>query len=55
MQDALYRKGKEIRGKVLGEGREAEIARTEDAFSMPLREFRRATCGASYGRARACR
>ena len=39
MQDALYRKGKKIRGKVLGEGREAEIARTEDAFSMPLREF----------------
>ena len=39
MQDALYRKGKRIRRKVLGEGREAEIARTEDDFSMPLREF----------------
>src|ERR1700704_6503402 len=39
MQDALYRKGKKIRAKVLGEGREAEIARTEDDFSMPLREF----------------
>jgi len=39
MQDALYRKGKKIRARVLGEGREAEIARTEDAFSMPLREF----------------
>jgi hypothetical protein len=26
MQDALYRKGKKIRAKVLGEGREAEIA-----------------------------
>ena len=39
MQDALYRKGKKIRAKVLGEGRESEIARTEDSFSMPLREF----------------
>ena len=27
MQDALYRKGKKIRRKVLGEGREAEIDR----------------------------
>lgn len=39
MQDALYRKGMKIRRKVLGAGREAEIARDEDAFSMPLREF----------------
>ena len=39
MQDALYRKGKKMRRKVLGEGREAEISRTEDDFSMPLREF----------------
>ena len=39
MQDALYRKGKKIRRKVLGAGREAEIARDEDDFSMPLREF----------------
>ena len=39
MRDALYRKGMKIRRKVLGAGREAEIARDEDAFSMPLREF----------------
>ena len=39
MQDALYRKGKKIRAKVLGTGREKEIARDEDDFSMPLREF----------------
>ena len=39
MQDALYRKGKKTRAKVLGEGREKEIASTEDSFSLPLREF----------------
>jgi 4-carboxymuconolactone decarboxylase len=39
MQDALYRKGKKMRAKVLGAGREKEIAGSEDDFSMPLREF----------------
>lgn len=39
MKDALYRKGMKTRRRVLGEGREREIARTEDDFSMPLRVF----------------
>ena len=39
MKDALYRKGMKTRRQVLGAGREAEIAQTEDDFSMPLREF----------------
>jgi 4-carboxymuconolactone decarboxylase len=39
MKDALYRKGMKTRRKVLGAGRESEIAREEDDFSMPLREF----------------
>jgi alkylhydroperoxidase/carboxymuconolactone decarboxylase family protein YurZ len=39
MKDALYRKGMKTRREVLGEGREAAIAREEDDFSMPLREF----------------
>ena len=34
-----YEEGKKIRAKVLGAGREKEIAQTEDDFSMPLREF----------------
>ena len=39
MKDALYRKGVKTRRKVLGVGREAEIEKSEDDFSMPLREF----------------
>ena len=39
MKDALYRKGMKTRREVLGAGREAAIAREEDDFSMPLREF----------------
>ena len=39
MKDALYRKGMKTRRQVLGAGREAEIATSEDDFSMPLREF----------------
>ena len=39
MKDALYRKGVKTRRAVLGEGREREIANTEDDFSLPLREF----------------
>ena len=39
MKDALYRKGVKTRRQVLGEGRERDIANTEDDFSMPLREF----------------
>src|SRR5688572_33503805 len=39
MKDALYRKGVRTRREILGEGRERAIAREEDDFSMPLREF----------------
>ena len=39
MKDALYRKGMKTRREVLGAGREAEIEKSEDDFSMPLREF----------------
>ena len=39
MKDALYRKGVKTRREVLGVGREAEIEKSEDDFSMPLREF----------------
>jgi len=39
MKDALYRKGMKTRRKVLGPERESAIAREEDDFSMPLREF----------------
>jgi len=38
-KDALYRKGLKTRREVLGPVRESEIARDEDAFSMPLRVF----------------
>ena len=39
MKDALYRKGMKTRREILGQGREEAIAREEDDFSMPLREF----------------
>ena len=39
MKDALYRKGMKTRREILGAGREQAIAREEDDFSMPLREF----------------
>ena len=39
MKDALYRKGMKTRRQILGQGREREIANTEDDFSLPLREF----------------
>src|SRR5689334_18904438 len=39
MKDAMYRKGMKTRRRVLGAGREKEIATSEDDFSMPLREF----------------
>lgn len=39
MKDALYRKGMKTRREVLGAGREAEIEKSEDDFSTPLREF----------------
>ena len=39
MKDALYRKGMKTRRQVLGAGREAEIEKSEDDFSLPLREF----------------
>ena len=39
MKDAMYRKGMKTRREVLGAGRESEIEKSEDDFSMPLREF----------------